>query len=391
MDFGKTVETKFGHVLRRATEKDCAELLTLYFKIYGNKYPLALGTDREIMKKIINDMNSLWIVAVDESKNTICGSIVFEVDMTYKIARAEGLVVHPEFQKRGIASSMLTYGSDFLLDKTRRVNSIYTTTRTLSVSPQLVFLKDNYIPLGIFPNAHRLVNYETLTLMGKFHPEVLEKRRLVKEIPEALEPIINILGKFIKTKNPAPQVQKMVKPLPTGEYIEFDLIHAPKYVERKFFKTFTDRFDRFYPFHLPNFLISARNGEVDIYAYLSEVDGYCTLVALTNPTFTLAGRLGPLMQQLRDFGVSYLEILLATDNVLSLEALLDINFLPSAIYPAMIEYDGEFIDLVLMSRTLEPLNFQGMQVEKSFKPYLDQYVELWKKMHLKVLGVFDEK
>ena len=84
----------------------------------------------------------------------------------------------------------------------------------------------------------------------------------------------------------------------------------------------------------------------------------------------------PLMLQLRDFGVAYLEILMAINNVLSLEALLDINFLPSAIYPAMLEYQGGLMDLVLMSRTMEPLNFRGIQIEKSFKPYIDQYVNL---------------
>ena len=52
---------------------------------------------------------------------------------------------------------------------------------------------------------------------------------------------------------------------------------------------------------------------------------------------------------------------------------------------------GEFRDLVLMSRSMEPLNFRGMQIEKSFKPYIDQYIDLWKQMHLDVLGVFDEK
>ena len=391
MNSSEKIETGKGFYMRRATLKDIQELLTLYFTIYGNTYPLDLGTNRDTMTRLIKDPQNLWLVAIDEKSNALCGSAVFEIDPFYKISRAEGLVVHPDYQKRGIASILLSYGSKYLLETAQIVNSIYTTTRTLSVAPQLVFLKDNYIPLGIFPNAHRLANYETLTLLAKFRPGVLENRRPTKEVPEALGPILKTLGKFIKSTMPQPKLLPFNKPNATGEKLEFELIHAPQFVERKFFKTFTNPYDRFYPFHKPNFLISAKNGEVDIYGNLSAADGYCTLIATTQPTFSMAGRMRPLMLQLRDFGVTYLEILMEVDNILSLEALLDVQFLPSAVYPAMLEYNGKCVDLVLMSRTLEPLNFSGMQIEKSFKPYIDQYVELWKKMHLDVLGVFNEK
>jgi GNAT superfamily N-acetyltransferase len=390
MRLGENVETKKGLYLRRAQKSDMQELLLLYFTIYGNTYPLKLGTDREIMKSLIEAPQNLWLLAIDESTKNICGSIVFEVDIFYKIGRAEGMVVHPEYQKRGIASLMLSYGSNYLLEKTEVVNSIYTTTRTLSVGPQLAFLNDGYIPLGIFPNAHRLASYETLTLMAKYRSKVLSARRVVEEVPEALGPILKTLEKFVKPRGERPRLLPMSRPKATGPMLEFEFIHAPHYVGRKFQEAITDPYDRFYPFHRPNFLISSKSGEIDIFAYYGEQDGYCTIVALTQPTWTLAGRMRPLLDSLRSYGVAYLEILLTTDNILSIETLLDVQFLPSAIYPAMMEYNGDVVDLVLLSRTMEPLNFHGMHVEKSFKPYIDQYVDLWKKMHLEVLGVFDE-
>ena len=97
------------------------------------------------------------------------------------------------------------------------------------------------------------------------------------------------------------------------------------------------------------------------------------------------------MQQLSDYGVSYIELMTTVDNILGLETLLDVNFLPSAIYPAMVQEGDKITDMVLMSRSMEPLNFRGMHLEKSFRPYIDQYVKLWKTMHLEVLGVFDEE
>ncbi|MCK6598554.1 MAG: GNAT family N-acetyltransferase [Bdellovibrionaceae bacterium] len=377
--------------MRLATEKDVQDLLTLYFTIYGSNYPLLLGTDRNVMLEIIKNQNNLWLVAVDDLKKNICASAVFEVDNLYRIARAEGFVVHPDYQNHGLASKMLSYGSDFLLETTKRVNSIYATTRTLTLGPQMVFIKNNYVPLGIFPNAHRLSNYETLTLLAKHNKDVLSKRIPVDVAPELLGPIFKTVGKNIKSNIPMPKLLKMVRPKPSGEYLEFEIIHAPSYVQRKFNDAFSDPFDQFFPFHKPNLLLSAKNGEVDIYGYLSESDGYCALITATEPFFSMAGRLRPLMQQLHDYGVSYIEILMAMDSIQSLETLLDINFLPSALYPAMLEYKGQFMDLVLLSRSMEPLNFRGIQIEKSFKPYIDQYIKLWKKMHLEVLGVFDEK
>lgn len=391
MKAGESIKLKKSIVMRLALVSDIQDLLTLYFTIYGNNYPLALGTDRDAMKSIIQDKKSLWLVTYDNERSLLCGSAVFEVDTTYRIARAEGFVVHPDYQNHGLASSMLNYGSDFLLEKTKAVNSIYATTRTLSVGPQLAFIKNNYIPLGIFPNAHRLSNYETLTLMAKHNPEVLKKRLKVDEVPELLGPIYKAVDKYVKSPHPPPKLLKMVRPKPSGEYLDFEIIHAPSYVQRKFNAKFTDPFDQFFPFHRPNLMLSAKNGEVDIYGYLSESDGYCALITTTEPFYTMAGRLKPLMQQLHDYGVSYIEILMSLDSILSVEALLDVNFLPSALYPAMLEYNGKYMDLVLLSRSMEPLNFRGIHIEKSFMPYINQYVKLWKKMHLEVLGVFDEK
>ncbi len=74
----------------------------------------------------------------------------------------------------------------------------------------------------------------------------------------------------------------------------------------------------------------------------------------------------------------------------SLYALAEAQFLPSAIYPAMYEIDHKVSDFVVMSRTLEPLNFRGMRIEGGFKPYVDLYVKQWKDMYLETLEVFDD-
>jgi hypothetical protein len=49
---------------------------------------------------------------------------------------------------------------------------------------------------------------------------------------------------------------------------------------------------------------------------------------------------------------------------------------------------ARYTDFVVMSHSMHPLNFSGMAVDASFKPFIDQYVELWKQRHLDVLEVF---
>jgi hypothetical protein len=51
--------------------------------------------------------------------------------------------------------------------------------------------------------------------------------------------------------------------------------------------------------------------------------------------------------------------------------------------------EGElWLDYIIMSRSMEPLDFRGMAIDSSFKPFVDQYVDLWKKMYLDTLEIF---
>ena len=53
--------------LFEATEEAIENLIKLYFEVYGNSYPLKLGTDRSVMKNIITSKDDIWIVAKNSS------------------------------------------------------------------------------------------------------------------------------------------------------------------------------------------------------------------------------------------------------------------------------------------------------------------------------------
>ena len=94
--------------------------------------------------------------------------------------------------------------------------------------------------------------------------------------------------------------------------------------------------------------------------------------------------------QLDDIGVSYLEVLVNTKETPLINTLLGGQFLPSAIYPAMREVKNNYEDYVIMSRTMEPLNFRGMALIAPLKPFIDQYVEAWKQVNLDTIEVVYE-
>lgn len=383
MTFGKNEEIQIANL------NDVPEILNLYRLVYGKRYPIKYGTDADLLKAAILDKDThMVLVAKDLDKNQITGALIVEIDDFNKIGKLVGLVVHPEFQKNKIGNELVVYASEFFLEKDTRLNSLYATTRTVTVGPQRVFIKNFYLPLGIFPNAHRLSKYETVTLFARFRKGLLEQRIPYKETCPQLMPLYGVLKDMVPELD-IPDV-KRAKPLLSAdgeEDWEFEIIRAPNYVSRRFVETFPNPKDRFFPFHSPNMLIAEKKGRIEIFAYFSKRDGYCTLIKANKPISELNGRLTSLYMQLDDIGVSYIEVLVNVKFTPIIETLLQGQFVPSAIYPAMREIDNKVEDFVILSRTMEPLNFRGMAVISQFKPFIDQYVEAWKQVNLDTIEV----
>lgn len=381
-------------IIECATLKDIKILLHMYFQTYGADYPLRIGTDKEYMRVAIEDKNNfLWIVAKDEDLHSrIVASTIFQIDRYNKLAKVIGVVVSQKYQGKHISSLLIDYGTKLLLAPPHSLHSIYTTTRTLSLSSQRMFLNNGYMPLGIFPNAHKLKSYETLTLMAKFNEGILDQRQYVATISEKIKPILKFSNRIFGKKENEPNRKSIHKEYhikhSSKDDISFEFIHAPQFVEKRFNSLFKVNSDEsFYPFELPNLLIASNTG-IELYASFTKKDNYCSLIACNRPIVEYGHHLKRLIFQLRDFGASYIETLVRLDWDLAIEYLLRNQFLPSAIYPALRKGDdGKFYDYLILSRTMQPLDFSEMNVDHSFKPYIDQYVDQWINMHISTLKV----
>ncbi len=379
-------------VLKFAELSDVDQIIKIYQSIYGKTYPISYGNDPEMLAKAVQSKDTHCIlIAKDLNKNLAIGALVLEKDLFNKIGSLVGLVVLPEYRNLKIAHKLVKTQTDLHLAAQNELNSLYATTRTVNVGPQVVFHKNNFLPLGLLPNAHRLSRYETVTLFAKYREGILENRKSINGISPKIIPLYQIVKNLVpKLEIPDPNLLDLDEATVEEDW-EYEVIQGEHYVKRKFLETYPDPSDRFYPFHEPNILVADKKGRVEIFAFFSKRDGYCTIIKSSIPLFLLHGHLTSLYLQLHDIGVTYLEALINVKAKRSIEALLKGNFLPSAIYPAMRETRNNFEDYIVMSRTMEPLNFKGMAIISQFKPYIDQYVELWKKVNLDSLEIVNEK
>ncbi|MBF0362093.1 MAG: GNAT family N-acetyltransferase [Oligoflexia bacterium] len=388
-----------------ANKSHIPELLNLYYAVYGSDYPISIGYDFKVMEYAITHPEEyLWMVALAQtqsrdgvnSSEKVVGSTVFQLYNSYGVGKVIAVAVLPEYRGNHISTRLITEGTKIIFEQRKNIHALYTTTRTLSAASQLMFLSNGYYPLGIFPNAHKIKQFETLTFMGSFRSDVLEKREYVQVASDKLKPILKISNKIFGKKSVSP-LKKVPVPMEQADLKEFskegmfEFIFAPNFV-KKFYQQNKDKYccgssvvsrssGRIVsPFETPNLLIVAPQIDLELFAYFSPKDHYCVLVSCNKKLEYFGPHLKQLIFQMKDHGVSYVETLISLDCDGTIEYLLQNQFLPSAICTAFQERDGKFYDHIFLSRTMEPLDFSNMQIDRSFKPFIDQYIDLWTEM-----------
>jgi hypothetical protein len=381
-------------LIREATERDSEDLLGLYASIYGEEYPLSIGTNKKVMLSALqNKKEFLWLVAAHKETNQIIGSTIFEMDWNYKIGKVMGVATNLNFQKLGIAKCLIDEGTRKILEEKEGIDSLYATCRTVSLGPQLMFLRNNFLPLGIFPNARKINTYETLVLMGKYRAGVLSRRASVPKIPSVLEPILKTTEVVTGMPCMPPEIVPLEiggihDPAPPLSTDDFEFIDAPRFVQERFQQVIgNDREASFYPFHRPNLLICSHNDHTEIYASFSPKDHYCALITAEPSITGLKGRLKKLIFAMKELGIYYIEVLIRLDRYEVIRYLCQHRFLPSAVYPAMMEVDGVYHDFVLLTTTMVPLDFSEIKMHQAFHPYAEQYVQQWIGLNLDVYGL----
>ncbi|MFI9809182.1 GNAT family N-acetyltransferase [Streptomyces sp. NPDC052301] len=368
-------------VLSPAVVQDIALLRQLYFDVYGHGYPVPLGSDPAVMRRLITDGTAHWLTARTPA-GALVGSAVVQTDPGSRIGKLLGLAVHPGHRGGGLASRLTGAVCDEAF-ATGRLDSVYATVRVVTEGPQHVVVRNGFRPLGLLPNAVEVEGCETLALFARYADGVLARRAAVPHVPERLAALLSAarVGVGIdyadSTRVPARPAPRAT---PGAEPIE--LISAPAFVRRRFLEHFPDAGDRFFPLHTPNALLVAADGGFEAYAELDRVAGSCALVAVHPRPAAVSGALETLMTTVTRAGADYAETLLPLADTEALDVFLASGFVPSAVYPAMRRIGDRLHDYVVLSRTSRQIDFRTTAVSPLLQPYLGAYLSAWTSTYL---------
>ena len=381
--------------IEHAKLQDIDELLSLYLSVYGEDYPLEVGTKRSTMTEALSAPEKFyWYIMKCPETKQIAASGIIQVDNSNRIAKLSAVAVHSSFRKHGLATKLISYAVNEVLRVKKKANSIYATARTITHSSQTMLLRNGFIPLGFFPNCRKIKAYETLALMAIFADGVLEKRNPNIELPSSIHPFISLVEKeisgfpsFYKSKEVEIKKEKKFHDLSSKEG-EFEFIFAPQFVQKRFDEAFeNDKESVFYPFHRPNLIISNMEDNFEVFATFSKKDHYCVIITSNKSIVEFGEKINKMLFAMKDLGIYYVETMVRLDRFEAINFLTQNDFLPSALYPAMNEEDGKVHDYVLLTRTMVPLDFSEISIHESFRPYFNLYAKQWIDMHLNTLKV----
>ncbi|MEV0445505.1 GNAT family N-acetyltransferase [Streptomyces spectabilis] len=373
-------------VFAPATLQDIAELRQLYFDVYGHGYPVPLGSDPAVMRRLITDPHTHWLTARLADSGALAGSAVVQTDPGSRIGKLVGLAVHPDRRRGGLAGRLTGAVCDAAF-AAERLDSVYATVRMVTEGPQRVVVRNGFKPLGLLPNAAEVAGCESLGLFARFADGVLARRASVHRAPAALGPLLTAAesstgvpyGAVLPSDTFGSVGPDGPAQPPTAD---LEVISAPGFVRRRFLELFPDPAGRYYPLHAPNAVLVPPDGAFEAYVDLNPVAGSCALIAVHPHPAAVTHALEPLMRTVSRSGADYVETLLPLSDTASLTAFLAQGFVPSAVYPAMRRIGETFHDYVVLSRTSRQIDFRTIAVSGPLQPYVSAYLTAWTATYL---------
>ncbi len=368
---------------------DESKIQALYNKIYNNKYPLSIVNDRQQLTAALTGKEFLWVLVLNGDEAV--GSVVYQIDHQQRIGKAFAAVVDPAYQGHRLTEMAMGLVEKQILSAEGSCDLIYATTRTVSLAPQKLTEKLGYAKLGIFPNVHRVMKYETHALTAHYGPGTLNKRRTRPQILPELESLYTITKEELGLDE-AEIVDADVATC--RDFIVLDVIREEKYVRDRFIEGVAANHiaNRFYSFQNPNVLLKAPDGSFEIFLFLEHADGHACIIGGRSGDTDYNIILNSVVASCREMGVRYIEMLIGAYRPLSQRIALSAKFIPSAFFPALrlikaednhsFFSDGERSDYFIFSRSFEGLDFASLRIAGSNRKYLQYYFQMWQKMFI---------
>jgi hypothetical protein len=355
--------------LRRAGVEDAEAIWQLYHRIYGGHYTLPIVNMRAQREEALSDPNCLWLV--DEAENgELVGSVIFTLNPAERTAKVFAAVVDPDYRRDTLMFQTLLAGVQRIMYDERTVDVIYATTRTRTMGPDQLLAKLGFISLGIFPNVHRLTEYETHGLKALYHPDAFAARRRLPQLIPEVAGFYDIVRRSYGLE-PAEIV-------PVEGKLHLNIVRGAAVAEEYARCRADDSLMLdFFPFHPPTHLLTSDRGHVKAFINYEGKDGHGVLVALQaaresvqhlEHIFNIVYEAG------RTLGIEYMELLVSAYEPKQQRAALSAKFLPCAYFPSMRYAHGERDDYLVFARSGLPLDFSHVQMTPRDRRFLDAYL-----------------
>ncbi|NLO92092.1 MAG: GNAT family N-acetyltransferase, partial [Elusimicrobia bacterium] len=271
--------------LRPARIEDARRIQMLYAEVYGQHYTIPTVYDRGLMCRAIESDSYFWLVG--EHKGRIIASLVYSIDRLHRTGKALGAVVSKEYRKHNLASMMMKIILDKITRENDLVDVIYATTRTVTTAPQQMADTQGFIPLGIFPNSHKIFDYETHCLAAYFVKKSWDLRREPAVLLPEIKPFFDMVNKELQKvglKMKKPELARpdhgslsgMNKTPKHQALLDFEAVSAPVFVKNRA-RTLGNSgvfANTFVPFHEPNLMLVSHDQKNEIYVHCEPKDRY---------------------------------------------------------------------------------------------------------------------
>jgi RimJ/RimL family protein N-acetyltransferase len=371
-------------VVRLAKVADMRRIQMLYAEVYGPNYPVTIVTDKEQMRRAIEDDDYYWLVA--ECGGRVIGSLVYALSLQYRYSKAFGAVVSLEYRKLNLAYTMMKLVLDDITKKKDLVDLVYATTRTANYAPQKLTESLGFVKLGIFPNTHKVQDNETHCLTAYFTEGALARRRKKPVIIPEVLPYYELIRRQLP-------LEKAVVRSACGLYsdrkqkiplLNFEVITAPEFIKRRYRKSaHTGFFEHIVmPFHEPNLLLITPDQRTQVYLTYSTKDKYSVIVGGQTDEESSAVVLESVARKVSELDMAYLEVIIdAYEPALQRDAL-DARFIPSAYFPCAKRMGRRRDDCVVFSRTFDVLDFRNVKIISLYRNFLKEYLKLWRENYI---------
>lgn len=368
--------------IRLASVSDSFQISKLYHDIYEGTYPDPMMRNFTLIENFIKSTDHFWFVA--DENGQLVSSVLYLYNSQHKLAKVFAGVVRSEYRGNHLMEQMMIFGIEYIRRKAGPVELCYATTRTVHEGAQNLTEKLGYKKLGIFPNVHKTLNYETHCLTALYDKTAFQARHTQYQIHHKVKPLVDIASAELGIDS----ITSVVPERPTRVLLEpscLEYVDAPAFVQYRYesLKKSGGMSFEFFPFNLPNVMILSPDQTIEMFMSVSNTDGHCLIVGgrvSGDTSYTALFR--KMCDILRDRGVRYIEMLVRADKPKILESILGAKFIPCAFLPAYLLENQKRYDYLILSRTFEIFDFQNIKLRGINQRYLEEYYKTWKSIAL---------